>query len=163
MITLGGNITRDYKMATLRQKELAKAIIENTTLPRYKRKNKGELLASVGYAKTTAKAEPERTIQQEGVQEAIQTYLSETGLSKDLITKALVYDIENKPKRREKELRLGAEILGILSENDNKGNKTLIINITGETAARYGLLKTNTDNESGNEHEAVQGDNEVQR
>ncbi len=122
-------------MATVRQEELAAAIVRNKSLPHYKRKNKKELLVSAGYSEITATASPQKIIEQKGVQET----LSRTGLTKDLITEALVFDIENKPKRRERELRLGAEILGILEEK-REGNKTLIINITGETATRYKLL-----------------------
>lgn len=122
-------------MATDLQEDLAEAIVKNKSLPKYKRKNKQDLLVSVGYSEITAKANPQKIIDQKGVQES----LSKTGLTKELITEALVFDIENKPKRRERELRLGAEILGIL-EDKREANKTLIINITGETASRYGIL-----------------------
>lgn len=122
-------------MATDLQEDLAEAIVKNKSLPKYKRKNKQDLLVSVGYSEITAKANSQKIIDQKGVQES----LSKTGLTKELITEALVFDIENKPKRRERELRLGAEILGIL-EDKREGNKTLIINITGETASRYGIL-----------------------
>ncbi len=126
-------------MATDLQEDLAEAIVKNKSLPKYKRKNKKELLVSIGYAKTTADKEAKAILESKGVQNEIEKYLSKTGLTKELITGALVYDIENKPKRREKELRLGAEILGI-TDHDKGGNKTLIINITGETASRYGIL-----------------------
>lgn len=129
-------------MATDLQEDLAEAIVKNKSLPKYKRKNKQDLLVSVGYSEITAKANPQKIIDQKGVQES----LSKTGLTKELITEALVFDIENKPKRRERELRLGAEILGIL-EDKREANKTLIINITGETASRYGILP-NATNES---------------
>lgn len=122
-------------MSTDLQEDLAEAIVKNHSLPKYKRKNKKELLVSVGYAKTTAEKQPSVIIDSKGVQES----LSKRGLDRELITSALVFDIENKPKRRERELRLGAEILG-LTEHNERVNKTLIINITGETAARYGIL-----------------------
>ncbi len=123
-------------MATELQEDLVEAIVKNKSLPRHKRKNKQELLESVGYASTVAKHKPGEILDSKGVLDL----LEKKGLTKDLITDALVYDIENKPKRRERELRLGAEILGILDHGGDKGNKTLIINITGETASRYGLL-----------------------
>ena len=122
-------------MATDLQEDLAEAIVKNKRLPKYKRKNKRDLLVSVGYAKTTAEKQPSVIIDSKGVQES----LSKRGLDKDLITSALVFDIENKPKRRERELRLGAEILG-LTEHKEGTSKTLIINISGENAERYGLL-----------------------
>ncbi len=123
-------------MGTFLQERLAEAIIENKSLPKYKRKNKGQLLESIGYSKTTAKAIPTEIIESKGVKDA----LSAKGLTEDLIKNALVFDIENKPKRRERELRLGAEILGMTEHDRKGGDRTLIINITGETASRYGLL-----------------------
>lgn len=122
-------------MATDLQMDLAEALIKNRSKPRDKRKGKGALLESVGYATTTAKHQPGFILEQKGVKEA----LAAKGLTEDLIKSSLVFDIENKPKRRERELRLGAEILG-MTEHKHGGNKTLIINITGETATRYGIL-----------------------
>lgn len=121
-------------MATDRQEDLAEAIVHNKSLPRDKRKNKQELLESVGYSTSTARAKATEIIEQKGVQET----LTKRGLTKDLITEALVFDIENKPKRRERELRLGAEILG-LTEHDTKGTNVLIINVSGQSAQRYGV------------------------
>ncbi len=122
-------------MATALQEDLAEAIVKNKSLPRYKRKNKQELVVSVGYSAKVANKKATAIIEAKGVQDS----LSKTGLTKELITEALVFDIENKPKRRIKELELGAEILG-MKEHERGGDRTLIINITGETASRYGLL-----------------------
>lgn len=122
-------------MATQLQEDLAEAIVRNKSLPKYKRKNKRDLLVSAGYSPITAAANPQRIIEQKGVQET----LSKSGLTRELITEALVYDIENKPKRRERELRLGAEILGINEQGKKEGNKTLIVVIAGESAQRYAV------------------------
>jgi len=122
-------------MATLLQEDLAEAIVKNQSLPKYKRKNKKDLLVSVGYAPNTASVKAKEIIESKGVQET----LSKSGLTKELITEALVYDIEQKPKRRIKELELGAAILG-MTEHERGGDRTLIINITGETASRYGIF-----------------------
>lgn len=99
-------------MATDLQEDLADAIVKNKSLPRHKRKNKAQLLVSVGYAQSTAEKQPSVILEAKGVQDS----LAKKGLTKELITESLVFDIENKPKRRERELRLGAEILGILNE-----------------------------------------------
>lgn len=129
-------------MATDLQENLADAIILNKSLPRDKRKNKQELLESIGYATTTAEKEAKVILESKGVKQALEA----KGLTEDLIKSSLVFDIENKPKRRERELRLGAEILG-MTDHEKGVNKTLIINITGETASRYGILP-NATNES---------------
>lgn len=54
---------------TLKQKELAKAIIEN--LQEHPPKTAGQLLEIAGYSEITAAASPGRTIEQAGVQEAL--------------------------------------------------------------------------------------------
>lgn len=123
-------------MSTDLQKDLAEAIVANKSLPRDKRKNKKELLVSTGYSPITAKSIPSVIIDSKGVRDA----LAEFGLTEKFITSALVADIEAKPARRIRELELGANILGMTDRESPKSNKTLIINITGETAKRYGLI-----------------------
>lgn len=125
-------------MSTDLQEDLAEAIVKNKSLPKHKRKNKKELLVSIGYAATTAEKEAKVIIESKGVQDS----LSHRGLDKELITSALVYDIENKPKRRERELRLGAEILGLNEHSKDSGNKTLVVIIAGESAQRYAVQAT---------------------
>ncbi len=110
-------------MATALQEDLARAVIENRKLPRHKRKNKKELLISVGYALGTANSIPGDVIESKGVRDTFAKW----GLTEELITSALVYDIENKPKKRVKELGLGADILGMKKQQD--GNTTNILNI----------------------------------
>ena len=114
-------------MSTLLQQDLAEAIVINRKLPRDKRKNKKELLVSVGYATKTATQVPTRTLEQKGVKDA----LREWGLTEELITTALVFDIVNKPKSRVKELGLGAEILNMKKEKDISLNFN-ILNISVE-------------------------------
>ena len=121
-------------MSTQLQEDLAEAIIENKSLPRDKRKNKGKLVESVGYSPVTAKAKPTEILEAKGVKDALKA----RGLTEDLITSSLVHDIVEKPKKRVKELALGAEILGMKKE-DKGGNKVLIINITQEAAQKYGI------------------------
>lgn len=119
-------------MATDLQRDLAEAIVKNAKLPRGKRKNKKQLLVSVGYSPTTAEAMPTRTLEQAGVKNA----LAEFGLTEELITRALVADIKKKPQKRERELALGAEILGMKKQQEGS-NKTLVLVVTGESAQRY--------------------------
>lgn len=126
-------------MATELQKNLAEEIVANARKPKNKRKNKKEMLVSAGYDETTALATPGRTLEQKGVKDALRKF----GLTEELITTSLVEDIKAKPKQREKELKLGAEILGMTKTSEGDSNKTLVLIITGESAQRYGV-KPNT-------------------
>lgn len=56
-------------MSTIRQKKLAKAIVEN--IARKKPKNKTELLESSGYTPVSARASAKMIISQKGVQEEL--------------------------------------------------------------------------------------------
>lgn len=59
-------------MSTERQKNLATEIVLNAKRPKNKRKNKKDLVVSVGYSKTVAKAKPQLIIAQKGVQEELE-------------------------------------------------------------------------------------------
>lgn len=59
-------------MPTIRQRKLAKAIIENSTAE--KPKNKQELVVSSGYSPASAKSSSHLILEQEGVQEALNDY-----------------------------------------------------------------------------------------
>lgn len=59
-------------MPTLKQRALAKAIVENAASGKVK--TAGELLEIAGYDKTTALSSPGRTIEQVGVQQALEEY-----------------------------------------------------------------------------------------
>ncbi len=125
-------------MPTTKQENLAKLRVENPTL------EKGKLVELGGYSPAIIKT-PAKALESKGYKEA----LRELGLTEELISKSLVQDIKRKPKKRIAELRLGAEILGMTENKDAQGNKTLIINVTPETAERYGLIPTpNTENSS---------------
>ncbi len=79
---------------------------------------------------------PQKLTESIGFKEIMEEY----GLTEGLVTRALVEDIKKKPQRRIKELELGANILGMTDREERGGNKTLIINITGESAQRYGII-----------------------
>lgn len=89
------------------------------------------------YAPSVAK-NPKILTSSKGFQEIY----AKKGLSVGLIAGSLKDDIEKKPQNRVAELRLGAEILKMTDKENGEGNKTLIINITGETAQRYNLIPT---------------------
>ena len=99
-------------MSTALQEDLAEAIVKNKSLPRYKRKNKTDLVVSVGYSKKVAAKKATATIEAKGVQDALENY----GLTKELVTTSLVEDIESKKGKRLGELSLGADILGMKSK-----------------------------------------------
>lgn len=122
-------------MSTDLQEDLAEAIIRNKSLPRYKRMNKGDLIKSVGYGGLTAKKKPSEIIEAKGVKDALRAH----GLTEELITTALVEDIEKKPQKRTEELKLGAEILGMKVHKESSSEKTLVVIIAGQSAERYGV------------------------
>lgn len=126
-------------MATQLQEKLAEAIVENKKKPRAKQKNKGELLESIGYAKTTAKAIPGEIIESKGVKEA----LAKFGLTEELITTALVEDIKDKKGKRVQELNLGAEVLGMKEKAKEPENKvphqTVIVIQTPNGGTQVGI------------------------
>ncbi len=75
--------------------------------------------------------------------DGVRVALARYGLTDQLITCALVEDIEAKPGDRLGELRLGADILGMTKHKDDpQGNKTLIVMISGQSAERYGVTVT---------------------
>lgn len=102
---------------TPRQRKAAKAVAENLRSERPL--PTGQVLEKVGYG--TIVQDPQRITQSIGFKQAIR----ELGLTEELITTALVNDIESKPANRIQELKLGSEILG-MSDNDEvpkeKGN-----------------------------------------
>lgn len=122
-------------MATLMQEAAVDKLVELGG-----RRTRGHLSVSkamreskIPYSPATAKT-PKKLTESKGFQEIAR----KKGLTAGLITGALVEDIKKKPQNRVPEMRLGADILG-MTENKEGGNKTLIINITGETAKRYGI------------------------
>jgi len=138
-------------MPTLRQKTLAEAIVANKKLPPRQRKNKKELVVSSGYGVVTGDKHAGEVIAQKGVKDA----LREFGLTEELITTSLVADIKAKPKKRERELKLGAEILGMTESEKNKPNQQnnfFIFNDERATKiARRIVGGASTDNQSSQE------------
>lgn len=119
----GGNFNQ--VMVTYKQKEAVRKIVEEHGKPL------GRIMTEVGYDPTTAK-NPKNLTESKGYKDELARY----GLTEELITTALVSDIEAKPKKRFLELSLGAEILG-MKKREEAGTKTLVVMISGESAERY--------------------------
>jgi len=95
------------------QRKAAKAVVENAKLA--KPQPLKTVLLNVGYG-ASLQDQPGRVLQSRGFKLA----LEEMGLTDKLITTSLVSDIEEKPKNRLGELKLGAEILGMVKRDDVK-------------------------------------------
>jgi len=102
--------TKAKRMPTPKQRLAAKAVIENLSgnnpLPT------GQVLENVGYGSIVQ--DPKRILESIGFKQA----LYDLGLTEELITTSLVEDIKEKPKARLGELKLGAEILGMVKRED---------------------------------------------
>ena len=94
-------------MATLRQKELAQSIVKNAKAT--KKKNKKELLVSVGYSEITAKANPEVIISGVGVQEELKALGFDEDSAKKVVGEILL-DETIEPKDR---LKAAGEIFKV--------------------------------------------------
>lgn len=104
--------TKPRRVPTPKQRKGALAVIENAQLD--KPKPLGEVLENVGYGSIAEN--PSRIIEAQGFKQA----LAELGLTENLITTSLVEDIKAKPKFRIQELKLGAEILGMVKREDSE-------------------------------------------
>lgn len=100
---------------TPKQRKAAEAVAEN--LRSAKPLPTGQVLANVGYGEI--KQDPKRITESIGFKQA----LREMGLTEELITNALVDDIKAKPKNRVQEIKLGAEILGMKSDEEKPKEK----------------------------------------
>lgn len=75
-------------MATLRQKKLAKAVVENIDVD--KPLKAGELLESVGYAHSVAIGKPGEILQQKGVREELTIYGFNNETADQVVTEILI-------------------------------------------------------------------------
>jgi hypothetical protein len=122
-------------MPTLRQRKLAKKIVES--MPLDNPPTNGEMLESVGYSKNVAEAKPGEIMSSPGVQKA----LEDLGFSiegADQVVKNILY----KSKREDMKLRAADMIYkrrGAYEDTKQGAGKTLVINVTQETAERYAL------------------------
>lgn len=131
-------------MPTFKQKRIAKLIIENATLD--KPLNGGQMLAKVGYAKSMHRAKVNDVLESEGVKEE----LAKSGFTEYNAKKVVSEIMLNEKEKSDTRLKATDQIFkvhGSYKNEGEKGNKTLIINITGETAQRYGIT-SNTETSS---------------
>src|SRR3990167_823807 len=91
---------------TPRQKSAARIMNENIT--QNLGMTKGEVLLKAGYDISTSE-QPQMIENSAGYKQSLAQY----GLTEELITSALVEDIEAKPQKRVRELELGADILSM--------------------------------------------------
>lgn len=111
---------------TMRQRNALDNLVENGG-------NVSKAMIDAKYTPATAKT-PQKLTESKG----FQLLCEQRGLTDKFLVDALVEDIEKKEQNRKPELELGFKILGRLNEKQ-EGNKTLIVNISGETAQRYGI------------------------
>lgn len=100
----------------------------------------GQVLADVGYG--TIVQDPSRITESQG----FKTAMADLGLTEDLIATSLVADIKKKKGKRYHELKLGAEILGMVKrapEEPPKGptNATYNFIFSAETQAQVKALE----------------------
>ena len=119
---------------TIRQQAAADEILKNQMRAPEDRLTKKEIAAASGYLSTAQ-------LNSDGVRAALARY----GLTEELVTAALVEDINAKPQNRVQELKLGADILGMTKRDAGEGgNKTLIVVVSGQSATRYGVKENGT-------------------
>ncbi len=113
-------------MATDLQRDLAEAIVLNVRKPRKARKNKTELLESIGYSKKTASHEQRIIIEGKGVQEE----LKKLGFDSDN-AKRVVGEILNRDKAKDSD-RLKAAEQVFKVNSDYAPEKSINLNIKGD-------------------------------
>ena len=99
-----------------KQKATAKVKLDNPTL------EGGKLVEAGGYGPSVIKT-PAKALESQGYKEA----LREFGLTEELVSVALVDDIKAKPGKRVSELNLGADILGMRSNEKPEGRKPPVV------------------------------------
>lgn len=107
---------RSSRKPSPRQRKAAVAVVENAMSD--KPKPTGQVLADVGYG--TIVQDPSRITESIG----FKTAMGELGLTEDLIATSLVADIKKKKGKRYHELKLGAEILGMVKRAPDESPKT---------------------------------------
>lgn len=95
--------------------------------------HKGKALIDAGYSEVTAQ-NPKKILETKSMTHA----LNSAGLSIERLNSYLNEDIEAKKGNRFQELQLAYKLHGKLKDT-KEGDKTLILNITGESASRYKL------------------------
>ncbi len=121
-------------MPTVRQKRVAKLIIENTALD--KPKTGGEIVESSGYG-VSMKKNPQVILESDGVKTALNDY----GFNEDNAKRVVSEIMLNTKERADARLKATDQVFKVHKSygSDGEGNRTLIINIVPETAQRYAI------------------------
>ena len=122
-----------------RQRKAAKAVVANLTAA--SPLTLGEIMANSGYG-SGAQQTPAVVTESLGFKAA----LREMGLTEELVTTALVEDIEEKPQRRLGELSLAANILGMVKKESeslpsSQGSATYNFIFSAETQAQVKAIE----------------------
>ena len=131
-------------MATVRQKLLAGEIIKNVKTGG--KKNKGQLVESVGYSSASALKKAGEILESPGVIEELEK-LGFTTEGADAVVKNILF----KGKREENKLKAADMVykrLGAYEDTKQGAGKTLVLVVSGETAQRYGNLPNRQSEES---------------
>lgn len=120
-------------MPTFRQERLADEIIENMKRPPHERKNKKQMVVSVGYTPTTADVKAPEIMEQKGVKEA----LTQKGFSVEA-AKRVVGEILEKGEKDENRLRAGDMIFKVHGTYAPEKRVDLQLKGTLEELARLG-------------------------
>lgn len=118
--------SQSRKKPSPRQRKAAIAIVENAT--KDKPLPTGQVLESVGYGEGLQN-QPNRVLESAGFKAA----MGELGLTENLIATSLVADIKKKKGKRYHELKMGAEILGMVKRAPEEPPK-------GPTNATYNFI-----------------------
>lgn len=122
-------------MATTRQKMAFNRVVENGG-------NISRAMMDVGYTPATAKT-PQKLTESKGFQELCNQH----GLTDDFLIRALIEDIENKPKNRKPELELAFKIKGRMMEEKPESIRPIVINMPLQVNQRFEIDGTHTEAE----------------
>jgi len=129
---------KDYKVKPTRKQRLAVANLPESTSAR-------QALLNAGYSEKTV-TKPSSVTKSKGFIQAME----DLGITDEFLNEALKADIKAKKGNRLGELTLAYKLKGHLKEQ-KQGDKTLILNITQESAGRYApkaVEHTEVDNNS---------------
>jgi len=131
-------------MPTVKQKRVAKLIIENVKLD--KPMTGGEIVESSGYG-VSMKKNPQVVLESDGVKEVLNDY----GFNEDNAKRVVSEIMLNKKEKSDVRLKATDQVFKVHKSygSDGNGNKTLIINIIPETAQRYAISSSTKDNSIG--------------
>lgn len=113
-------------MPTVRQKRVAKLIIENATLD--KPLNGGQMLAKVGYAKSMHRAKVNDVLESEGVKEALDDY----GFSEDNAKKVVAEILLSKEADSGHRLKAASEVFKVQGSYAPEKSVSLNLSVPAE-------------------------------